>query len=177
MNRPVVCGNCGKEGHNLRSCKKSAAKAARHFMPWQVRPGNTFWAPYGDKGWSAVTILEVGRVWGKAERIKPKTGDVVNRSGRVRLDELLLRDPKVKGADRPTEAPSVMFTKFREERLAATTKDMETRAAALVVPPEPVEAPPAPPAPKLTPTEAKAHSKLVTGIFDLLEDQSTTDDW
>ena len=179
MNRPVICGNCGGKDHNRRSCKKAAPKDARQLLPWQVQVGNTFWAPYGKKGWSAVRILETGRVWGKAERVKPKTGEVVNRSGRVRLDELLLRDPSVGGVDRPEKTPELVFGAQRESRLAAKVAD-GVRAAAVLAPPAPVGAPQAPkpaPTPSRTPEEEKATQARLSALFDLLDDGSTDDDW
>lgn len=176
MNRPVICGNCGKEGHNRRSCKKPSPKEGNHLMPWQIQPGGSFWAPYGKKGWSAVNVLDVGRVWAKVERVKPKTGEVVNRKGRVRKDELLVRDPKVNGADRPEEGPDVVFAKFREDRLAAKTKDMEAKAAALVAAPEPVEAAPEPRQEK-SPEEQARIWKTISALLDALPDDSTDDDW
>jgi hypothetical protein len=147
-------------------------------MPWQVGVGGTFWAPYGKKGWSAVRILEVGRVWGKAERVRPKTQEVVNRNGRVRLDELLLRDPAVGGVDRPAQSPEEAFGKQRENRLADKVES-QTRAAALMAPPAPTEAAPAPqtpPAPTRTPEEEAEHKKRMDALFAMLGDE-TDDDW
>lgn len=146
------CGLCEEPGHDARNCPNKAAvtrrrnKAAKEaaeraeaekalsekpylVLPHMVRPGGNFWAPFGDKGWSAVTINSVSRLWCKATRVKPTTGDVVTTGSKVRRDELVRRNPDMDGRDKPTEPASVVFKSVRDlrekERLAKEARELE----------------------------------------------------
>lgn len=76
-----------------------------------VHVGMPAWAAYGETGWSAVRVLKVRRKNVEVERVKPRTGEVVTRNAKARIDRLVKRDPKLKGKDRPEKPPSEFFIK------------------------------------------------------------------
>lgn len=139
-------------------------------LPWQVCNGSTYWAAKGDTKWSAVRILKVLRVKADVERVIPRSQKIIHRKGKVRLDELVKRDPKLKGKDKPTAPPAEVFKQVRELR------EEETQVAETV--PEPAPEPEAtPPAKKPTLDEEAARRERVSRLFELLADDSTDDDW
>ena len=150
------CGVCEEPGHDARNCPNKAAVTRRRnkaekeaaerakteqelaekpyiVLPHMVRPGGNFWAPFGDKGWSAVTINSVSRLWCKATRVKPSTGGVVTTGSKVRRDELIKRNPDMEGRDKPTDPASVVFKDAREyrekERIAKEARAFEKQIA------------------------------------------------
>jgi hypothetical protein len=171
--REIKCSNCGGKGHNVRSCKKGPPKETRHLMQHEVIAGGTYWAPYGNKGWSAVQIISKGYKHARVARVRPKTQEVINRKGKVRLDELLRREPKVAGADRPKETPEEIFGVFRAQRKESEEKVKQEKQ----VEEAPVETVETAVEPERTPEEEAERQKKLQAIFDLLDDGSTTDDW
>lgn len=170
--REIKCSNCGGKGHNARSCKKDPPKESRHLMTHEVVEGGTYWAPYGSKGWSAVQIISKGYKHAKVMRVKPKTQEVVNKKGKVRLDELLRRDPKLAGADRPSEGPDELLASFREQR-----EQMEAAKAPAPEPEINEEPEEAPEEPERTPEEEAERAKRIAELFAMIDDDSTIDDW
>ena len=131
------CGLCGKQGHNARTCPNAKSiKKARSLaeanesakveaselasanpdpvVEWAVRPGSHFWAPYGDERWSAVTVIKKSRIWATTRRVNPKSGQVITRSSKVKVGELVRRDPDLEGKDKPQGSPAEVFEKVRE---------------------------------------------------------------
>jgi hypothetical protein len=102
-----------------------------------VYVGMTAWAAYGDTRWSAIRVLKVGREFARVERVRPKTGEVVTRKAKARIVELVKRDPKLVGADKPQDPPSVVFQTDRARR--------EDAQAVKEVPPPPAPTPEPPP--------------------------------
>ena len=135
-------------------------------LPWQVCNGSTYWAAKGDTKWSAVRILKVLRVKADVERVVPRNGNIIHRRGKVRLDELVKRDPKLKGKDKPKSSPAEVFESVRELR----DQEKDAVPATLEPTPEPQPDPPRPPAKRLS-------TKQVNKLFDLLDDDSTDSDW
>gem|GEM_PF-6502210 len=130
---------------------------ARLLLPWQVGPRWTCWAPYGDGAWSAVEIVSTSRVWGRAKRVDPKTGEeAASRRANVRLGRLLRRDPALKGADRPGCRPDELWPS--EE----PGEDEEGNAKDVTILGEPSR-----------PLTAEARANLLA----MIPDDSTTDDW
>lgn len=85
-------------------------------LPWHVYEGAHYWAAWGNKGWTAVTVVAVKRKWAQVTRVDPKTNKPKNRNSKVRLDELVKRDPKKKGKDKPQEGPAAVFAGARASR-------------------------------------------------------------
>ncbi len=137
-------------------------------LPVHVGLGGTYWAAKGDTKWSAVRILKVLRVKADVERVIPRNQKIIHRKGKVKLDELVARDPKLKGKDKPTAPPKEVFADVREAR--------ERVKEVPVVPVVPTPAP-KPPVPKMTAKDQEAQRKRVEKLFELLRDDSTDDDW
>ena len=178
--RKVTCSTCGGEAHNARGCTKEPVRG-RHVMIYEAQANGTFWAPYGEKGWSAVRIRNLGYKHARVDRVKPKTQEVVTTKGKVRLDELIGRDPKLVGADRPRQTPDELFADFRKSREALEAEEKEKKVmdqAKVEHEPEAVAEKPQPKTqPKLNSEEEKEHAERMANIFDMLEDGSTDDDW
>ncbi len=128
----------------------------------QVYEGLTAWAAWGNTGWRCVRVLSVGRKFVKIQREDPATGRVIARKGKALISEMVYRDPKKRGKDRPTSPPATVFG--------------EQRRQDLVVPeptPEPV--------PELKPSRAgprePVNPEKVSALFALLGDDSTDADW
>jgi len=85
-------------------------------LPWMACEGRPYWASKGNTKWSAVRIIKCSRVWAQVERVIPRTEKIIHRKGKVRLDELVQRDPKLKGKDKPKAPPSEVFKRVRELR-------------------------------------------------------------
>lgn len=172
--RKATCSTCGDKGHNTRSCDKPRTQG-RHVLPHEACVNGTFWAPYGEKGWSAVRIHTVGYKHARVDRVRPKTQEVVTTKGKVRLDELVKRDPNLIGADRPRQTPDEVFATFRRSRAALEEKEKEQKAMEQTSQSEvSVEVPRAP---ERTPEEEQARDAAIAKLFDLLEDETTNDDW
>ncbi len=86
---------------------------------WHIREGGNYWASWGSKGWTAVLVISVARKWAKVRRLDPKTGALKKRTSKVRLDELVKRDPKQKGRDKPKVGPADVFAGVRSSRARA----------------------------------------------------------
>lgn len=147
-----ACGSCRETGHNARTCPnkekdRGVAKKAEQqnrpdciaepasatggnvraeaVIPWMVNEGSHYWSAFGDLRWSAVRILDKGRSRAGAERLDPRNGDVIHRKARVRLDELVKRDPSLHGADKPSVTPAELFSEIRKSRLASNVNQEE----------------------------------------------------
>lgn len=83
-----------------------------------VAEGETYWASWGDKGWSAVKVLQVKRTKAVVERVNPKTNKALPSGATVRLDELVKRDTILLGADKPQRLPVSVFASIRSQRNA-----------------------------------------------------------
>lgn len=143
-------------------------------LPIHVGLGGTYWAAKGDTKWSAVRVLKVLRVKADVERVVPRNQEIIHRKGKVKLDELVARDPKLKGKDKPVAPPKEVFADVRE----AHERDKETPVVP-ETPETPVAPAPAvkPPVPKMTAKEQAAQHKRIEKLFELLSDDSTDDDW
>ena len=139
-------------------------------LAWQVTNGGTYWASKGNTKWSAVRIIKVSRRWAQVERVVPRNGKIIHRKGKVKLEELVKRDPNLKGKDKPKAPPSEVFAKVREIRA-------EAKVAAKDMPAPIQEVPPVVAPIKRTPAEEAAHLKRLEKLFEMLEDDSTDDDW
>lgn len=93
-------------------------------MPYHVTPGADYWAAWGSKGWSAVRVKVVKRKFAKVSRVDPKTNEVKTRTAKVRLDELVKRDPSQEGRDRPEDGPAEVFADVRSHRELAENKQL-----------------------------------------------------
>lgn len=174
--RPITCGNCGKTGHNARSCKEDAPGENRQLLPHEAVKNGTYWAPYGDKGWSAVRLRSLGYKHAKVDRVKPKTQEVVTTKGKVRLDELIRRDPKLVGTDRPAKAPNETFATSREQRERLEEEAVEPKTMESAQAEQPVEAKTRTET-ALTSEEETARQKKLALLLDLIDDDATTTDW
>jgi len=85
-------------------------------LPHHIYEGGDYWASWGSKGWTAVRVLNVKRKFADVERINPKTNKTKSRNAQVRLDEMVKRDPKQKGSDKPSEGPGVIFKQIRDDK-------------------------------------------------------------
>lgn len=142
-------------------------------LPWQVGTGGTYWAARGDTQWSAVRILAVMRKKAHVERVVPRTGEIIHRKGKVKLDELVKRDPKLKGKDKPKHPPAEVFKRVREVR-AEEKREKGAKA------PEPVQEsiPEEKTAPsERTPEEEARRQAAIQKLFDMLPDDGFDDDW
>jgi hypothetical protein len=81
-----------------------------------VCEGSDYWASWGSKGWTAVRVIQAKRVFANVARINPKTNETKSRNAKVRLDEMVKRDPKKKGKDKPKVSPAVVFEEVRRIR-------------------------------------------------------------
>jgi hypothetical protein len=81
-----------------------------------VFDGGAYWASWGNKGWSAVTILEVKRTKAIARRVNPKTNIALPTNATVRVDELVKRNVTLKGNDKPQKSPAIVFASVRNAR-------------------------------------------------------------
>lgn len=73
-----------------------------------VSVGNCYWSAWGNKGWSAVKVLSISGDTAEAQRVKPKTGEII-RTSKVKLDRLAPRNPALKGSDMPSTTPNEFF--------------------------------------------------------------------
>lgn len=159
----------------------------RILLDFQIQRGTNAWAPWGQSGWSAVEVQKAQRKWAQVHRIKPATGERSGKTtGKVRKDQLIKRDPALKGADRPEFTPEEIFTE------AVTPEDVTVELSPPVVEEKQVEAvldrpasmlgaraltAPAEQRPKLTPREHKAKIEAIERALALIDDDSTEDDW
>lgn len=81
-----------------------------------VAEGETYWASWGDKGWSAIRVIQVKRTKAIVERFNPKTNKALPSNATVRLDELVKRDETLLGADKPQKLPASVFMTIRSQR-------------------------------------------------------------
>ena len=98
---------------------------SKPLFPHQVSKHGKYWSAMGDTRWSAVQITSISRKWTKATRVNPKTGAVKKKGAKVRIDELLRRDPDLIGADKPEDPPKVVFAEVREARARREKKSEE----------------------------------------------------
>jgi hypothetical protein len=89
----------------------------RALMPHEIHRGGSYWAPWGDSGWSAVVVQRLGHKRARVERVNPRTLEAADTKGWARLDEMVKRDPKAKGKDRPTTPHEELFRDSRVLRL------------------------------------------------------------
>jgi len=83
-----------------------------------VSEGETYWASWGNKGWSAVRVIQVKRTKAMVERVNPKTNETLPSNATVRLDELVKRNAALLGADKPQRPPASVFKSIRAQRNA-----------------------------------------------------------
>jgi hypothetical protein len=139
-------------------------------LPIHVGIGGTYWAAKGDTKWSAVRILRVLRKKAEVERVIPRSQKIIHRQGKVKLDELVKRDPKLNGKDKPKSPPAEVFAEVREAR-------EQQRQLVAEAPPVPIPQPQTKVPVVRTPEEEAETRAHVAKLFDLLDDGSTTDDW
>jgi hypothetical protein len=125
-------------------------------------PGKPYWAGMGNTRWSAVQITSIKRKWATADRVNPSSNEVTKRGAKVKVAELVKRDPGRKGKDKPQSPPSEVFAKVREI-------EAESKAQMKDVPePEPAPA---------KERNGKLRSSQIQKLLALLDDDSTVDDW
>jgi hypothetical protein len=144
----------------LHAAAVAEAKARVRFE-WQVSVGQAYWSPWGEDGWSAVVLTELKRIWCRARRVDPRTGEVTSEKAKVRRDRLVKRDPALKGKDRPPDRPSVI--------VPPATRPAETAAPVPELCPTPTV--------ERTPGEQACVNAAVAELLKLLDDDSTTSDW
>lgn len=161
----------------------------RILAPFQAQRGANVWAPWGKSGWSAVVIMKAQRKWAKGIRVKPHNGEETAK-GRVPMSQLISRDPKLKGKDRPSLTPAEIFAEPEKEpepveeipvvptpprktdsRDFGTFRESSEQREARLNPPGHK------PRSEMTKTEQKRHDKRMKQIFNLLEDDSNDADW
>lgn len=138
-----------------------AEARSRVSLEWQACTGKPYWAPWGNSGWSAVVLTELSRVWCRASRVNPRTGEVTTEQGRVRRDRLVQRDPALGGKDRPAGSPKEI---------------VPPPAPAESVEPEP-EDPVPKPGVERTPERQVEIDATTKKLLELLDDGSTINDW
>ena len=127
----------------------------------QVYEGLTAWAAWGDTGWRCVRVLSRGWVFAKVQRENPKTGAVLARRGKARIAEMVHRDPRKKGSDKPRQTPAAMFAQARGRTAQETAS-------------EPVSEP----GPTLHVSQGEpADPVAVAALIDLIPDGSTDAEW
>lgn len=179
--RVVTCSVCGETGHNARSCEKEAPGTGRQVFDHEVCVHGTYWAPFGNKGWSAVRVTKVGYKHAQVDRVKPKTQELIAK-GKVRKDELLKRDAKLGGRDRPQEGPADVFSTYREQREQLEQEEQdakierEQQAPPRVVPVM-LETTPVVEDDELTVEATALPPERLRALLDLIDDDATTDDW
>jgi hypothetical protein len=169
--------------------EQTKALRKRILLPWQVQRGTTAWAPWGKSGWSAVIVRTTQRKWAKGVRVKPHN-ETETAKGKIPMERLLRRDPKLKGKDRPGCTPDEAFAFLEEEKAAkkpktpspavektdgtvewASARDIGTHRETA----EQKQARLNPPArQELTKEERQERAQR---LLDLFDDDSTDDDW
>lgn len=145
-----------------------AEAKSRTAIPWHVYEGQHFWSPWGDHGWSAITLNRLKRIWCRVSRVNPRTGEITTNKARARRDQLVRRDPALQGRDRPGASPVEILPPP-----AAPEPEPEP-----VTEPEPVHEPcPKEEVEPRSPAEEKAFQKRLTKLFNSLSDSDTEDDW
>jgi len=89
-----------------------------------------FWAPFGEKRWSAVRVLSVTDGIAEVNRVDPSSNQPKSRRTKVKASQLLKRDPALKGEDKPTSAPAEMFSE--QTKREETRREKITRLFALI---------------------------------------------
>ena len=84
--------------------------------PYLVSEGSHYWASWGNKGWTAVRVSQVKTKYAIVQRIDPLTNEVRTKEARVKLDELVKRNPDLNGEDKPTTGPADVFGRVRSSR-------------------------------------------------------------
>jgi len=107
----------------------------RQLTKWMLHAGSNVWAAYGDTKWSAIVVLDVGRVWGRGRVVNPRTGETKKDGRKFHLGRCLKRDPKKKGSDKPGLPPSKVFAQVKEqerrEKEIKREQSMAPRASSL----------------------------------------------
>jgi len=161
----------------------------RILLPWAVLRGSTVWAPWGKSGWSAVVIKTTSRKWAKGMRVKPHN-EKETAQGRVPMERLIKRDPKLKGKDRPELTPDEIFAKPDKAPVEEPPEDYSSTPAAWAntrdagthrETPEQkhrrLHPPGWKPDSEMTQEEIAARNESIRKLLDLIDDNSTTDDW
>src|SRR3990167_1181484 len=86
----------------------------------RIYPGMNAWVAWGDSGWSAIKIVSIGRKYAKVERVNPKTGKFITRKAKAKISELVRRNPRKKGKDKPAAPPKEIFAEQRKQEEAKT---------------------------------------------------------
>jgi len=138
---------------------------SKPLMPFQINKNGTYWAAWGNTGWSAVHVLALKPKWVTVERVNPKTGAITTRKSKVKRAELVKRDPDLDGSDRPELPPSTVFAQHRTlEAEQAEEHDIDDT-------PPPMETP------KVEPAKDGLTDEKIAEIIGMLADKSTTADW
>jgi hypothetical protein len=111
-----------------------------------------------------VRVLSVGRKFVKIQREDPVTGKVIARKGKALISEMVYRDPKKRGKDRPTSPPATVFSEQRKRELK-------------VLEPTPAPDPEPTPAPPRSAKEEAECRVCLEALLAALDDDSTDDDW
>jgi uncharacterized membrane protein len=130
-----------------------------------IYPGMTAWAAWGDTGWSAVRVMTVSKSKKnvKVERVDPKTEAPITRRAKAKISELVKRDSKLKGADKPEAPPAEVFAEQR-------------KAEEVVAPPPAPTEPAVAPKKALTQEEKDARAEEISKLLhDYFGDKGSTD--
>lgn len=133
-------------------------------LDFQIQKGSTGWAPWGESGWSAITVTTPNYKWCAVKRVNPRNNEPVAK-GKVLRARIISRDPEQKGRDKPSLRPDEVFEHMNDEPTAPASEDA-------------VEAPTASePKTPLTPEEKAAREASVAKLLGLLDDAATDEDW
>ena len=144
-------------------------RQVRVLLPYEVHKNAAYWSPWGEGGWSAVVVHRLGRTRARVERCNPKTQVPAPTKGWARLDEMVRRDPKLKGTDRPEQAPPEVFKDSRAHRAA---KELESAAKA-----QPVAQPSMSLAELVRSQRPATTTDRIEKLLELAGDSSTDEDW
>lgn len=146
-------------------------------LPHQVYEGGDYWASWGSKGWTAVRITSVRRKFAQVERINAKTNETKSRTAKVRLDELVRRDPKQKGTDKPEEGPDEVFASVRRLRKEAEERKAQSVAATARDADDDGEEGEGAPAAPVVQRPSEESMARVAKMLEAMDDKSTIYDW
>jgi len=142
---------------------------SRIFVEWQVQRRTRAWAPWGDSGWSAVIVNDRRRTRARVDRVNPRTNEPTAK-GSVRCDELVRRDPDLKGRDRPAFAPSHVFEGIR--RVRAQIKEERVKRRSMNETEETSETEETP-----TVVDDRPPEERLKRLLALTDDEATAEDW
>lgn len=132
-------------------------------LPFQVIEGKDYWSAFGDTRWSAVRITTLKRKWATAERVNASSNEATKRGARVKVAELVPRDPKLKGKDKPQSPPSDVFARGRGQKKA--------------IKPQIDDDAPKPVSKERPSSNGTGRQAQLEKLLARLDDDSTIDDW